>query len=357
MKGGAVRRVWFAFAAIVAASAMTVAALLAADMYLHHRAEKSAGLNVWGYRGPAAGRKKPGETRVVVLGGSTVFGYGVLWDQAFPALLEKQLNASASDRFTVINLGYNSEGAYAFRLTLEDFAYLNYDVAILYEGYNDIIGDEHPNLAAYRHDSPVFRLTGYLPILPLVFREKAMALRAGGDLDAAYHGGKAVFTPDLSVRMGAAALDAAASVSDSIEQQLTHLSTTAPREAPASDGSCATPWRTYCASVARAIDELLAHQKKALVVGQPIMSTAVGRERQTDQHAALATMIELRYGRRSDVRFLDLRDAVDLRDKHVAPDGMHLTPGGNASIAARLVDPVLSLSGRNERRLVSSTIQ
>ena len=36
------------------------------------------------------------------------------------------------------NLGYNNEGADSLRFTLEDYLWLDYDAAILYEGYNDV---------------------------------------------------------------------------------------------------------------------------------------------------------------------------------------------------------------------------
>src|SRR6185295_927703 len=128
------KRIGFAAGAVTVAVVLTLAGLLAADMYMHERAGRSAGLNVWGYRGPVVPRKQPGEVRVVVLGGSTVFGYGLTWDQAFPALLEQTLNGQSSGRprFRVINLGYNSEGAFSFRYTLEDYAYLRPDIVCLY---------------------------------------------------------------------------------------------------------------------------------------------------------------------------------------------------------------------------------
>jgi len=74
----------FAAAAAVLASLVGIASLFAVDLYLHKRTERSAGLNRWGYRGVVAGRKRPGEIRVAVLGGSTVFGYGVTWESGVP---------------------------------------------------------------------------------------------------------------------------------------------------------------------------------------------------------------------------------------------------------------------------------
>src|SRR5205807_353731 len=108
---------------------------------------------------------------------------------------------------------------------------LGYDAAILYEGYNDLGRRDLPeavpsrdavNDLLWRRQSPVFRATGYLPVLPLVFREKAMALMAGGDLDAAYRG-RATFKPGLSARATAAVLQSAAAVAEAVGKQVGRL--------------------------------------------------------------------------------------------------------------------------------------
>src|SRR5262249_47044966 len=62
------RRALFAVAAVMIAGVFTFGALLAVDVYLHGRYQRSAGFNVWGYRGRPAGSKKAGEYRVVMLG-------------------------------------------------------------------------------------------------------------------------------------------------------------------------------------------------------------------------------------------------------------------------------------------------
>ena len=197
---GMTRRKLFVFG-LAAMSLSLVAAgivVMGVDLYLHHRAERSAGLNRWGYRGPVVPAKAPGELRVVMLGGSTVFGYGGPWHESAPALLEQMLAAKHPGRaIRVINLGFNNEGAFAFLPTLQDYRYLDYDIVCLYEGYNDLMGDAGPNRAVFRHNSPVFRLTGYFPILPLVLQEKALVLRNGGNLEAGYRpeNNKTVFRP------------------------------------------------------------------------------------------------------------------------------------------------------------------
>src|SRR2546428_13120524 len=91
------RRVLFALAAVTIAFTIPFVTLLAADVYLHRKYEKSAGFNIWGYRGPVAPRKKAGEYRVVVLGGSAAYGYGVNWDERKPAGLQPRLGSRTAD--------------------------------------------------------------------------------------------------------------------------------------------------------------------------------------------------------------------------------------------------------------------
>jgi lysophospholipase L1-like esterase len=45
------------------------------------------------------------------------------------------------------------------------------------------------------------------------------------------------------------------------------------------------------------------------------------------------------------VRYVSLAEAVDLHDPILAPDGMHLNPTGNRTIAEKLVQPVLDILG------------
>jgi lysophospholipase L1-like esterase len=101
---------------------------------------------------------------VAILGGSTTWGFGLQAGQDFPAQLQRQLEQSkATSSIKVVNLGFNGEGAYSFKFTLKDYDYLDCDAFVLYSGYNDLSG---PNLYVFRHRSPVFGWTGYLPLLP-----------------------------------------------------------------------------------------------------------------------------------------------------------------------------------------------
>jgi hypothetical protein len=345
------RKLTFALAAIAGSTLAIFSALLAIDVYLHTKYQTSAGFNVWGYRGPAAGRKQKTEYRVVMVGGSSAYGYGVTWDQAIPAQLEQYLAkaAPAGRTFKVINLGYNNEGAYSFAVTLKDYDYLDYDLACLYEGYNDLIGDPlRPNVSVFRHDSPVFRLTGYLPIFPIVFKEKAASLLAGGDPGALYRSeSKTVFRPGAAETVAAGALRTVGEMGQSLERQLGRVSVE-PRwriDAPDATG-CKHPWGQYCRSVANAISAALASNRQVLFITQPYKPEPSLRVRHIEQQREVAAMIARDFGGNPRVRYVNLGDTVDLNDSALSFDHMHLTADGNVRIAQQLVAPVADMASR-----------
>ena len=104
--------------------------ILIADLHYHNKYLHLHGLNHKGYRGKVVNAKKEEEVRLVMLGGSVVFGYGVKYNETLPSQLENKLQAycdivGCNKKITVINLAYNNEGAYAFYNILNDFLYLN----------------------------------------------------------------------------------------------------------------------------------------------------------------------------------------------------------------------------------------
>ncbi len=322
--------------------------LLGADLYLHHRAERSAGLNRHGYRGPLVDAKRPGETRLVMLGGSTVFGYGVFSGQTIPAVLERELRrAEPSHPVSVVNLGFNNEGAFALEPTLRDFAYLEPDVAIFYVGYNEGPGDLRPNTAVYRHESPVFRAFGYYPILPLVLQEKAVALRTGGQLAAFDNAvvqdtAKPVFRASLAERTSAGALEAMAKLSDTMSVQLNRIGRRPSATGAMSSTDCSFPWVSYCASLFRAISHARGEGLDVVVAWPPSL-TGDNRNGYEEQQAAAAAMVSQKFSSDSRVRSIDLSHAVDLANRHLSFDGMHLDQDGNALIARALAAPLRSM--------------
>jgi len=340
------RRRAFIAGALLLAVVGPVAVLLAMDAFLHTRFQRTGGVNIWGYRGPTVRAKPPGERRVVMLGGSSAFGYGVGWNQAIPARIESRLRDGGT-QVSVVNLGYNNEGAYSFRPTMADYLYLDYDTVILYEGYNDLMGDPRaPNMSVFRHDSPMFRLTGYLPILPLVFKEKAASLLYRGDIGQLYEesrtGKKAVFDASLADRTKAGALNATAAVGAALERQLGKISPERGPSIPTPEASgCRSPWAEYCQSVFTAVEFGLQHQKQVIVVTQPYLLGQSG-VRHKDQQQELKEMLRRRFSGDRRVLYLDAGPIVDLSDPAISFDHMHLTVLGNDRVAAALVEPVRS---------------
>jgi lysophospholipase L1-like esterase len=339
------RRRWL-FAAVTMAGVMAILTIgmLIVDVAVHWRMRDLSGINVWGFRGPTLGRKQPNETRMAMLGGSTVFGFGLRPDESVPALLERRLNergAASGRRFSVANLGAPGQGAYSFAYDLADYAFLDYDVAILYEGYNDlgltdVARRAVPNYFLWHRESPIFRLTGYYPLLPLVLREKGTALLQGGDVNRAEQQGQVVFRPGVAVQVAAGALNAAAAVSENLERQIGRLSENPPT--PSVDEQCVPQWKQYCGAVRDAVASALARDRRVLFVTQPYASDS-----HVEQQANVLAMLRARFGGDSRLQFVDLGKAIDLHDRSIAFDGLHLNARGNQIVADQLVDPVLDL--------------
>lgn len=336
------KKIIFALVAISLSTFAMLGVVLAADLFVHQRAAKTAGLNRWGYRGPVLGRKQPGEVRISFLGGSTTFGYGVSPEHAIPAQVEQRLNGPAG-RVTTANLGMNNSGAYSFLFTLQDFEYLDPDVVVLYEGYNDRGGDaEGGNRHLLRHDSAVFRLTGYYPILPLVLSERAMLLRYG-DLATAYaaKGGiqpTTVFRPGLAQRTAAGALETAVGIGESVSRQIDRVSPRlSGRETGADEAGCPSPWGLYCQWIYRAAQYALSRGWTVAIASQP---TAIKgpHEEHVSQQNALVDMIQRKFSANPRVYHIDLRNAIDLNDTRLCFDEMHLTEAGNAVAADRFAE-------------------
>jgi hypothetical protein len=341
MKLSPIKRLAFALVSIAGSFGLMLAALFGADLYAHQRVERSAGLNRHGYRGTVVGRKQPNEVRVVMLGGSTVFGFDVEVEETIPAQLERVL-AAVEPNVRVVNLGYHQEAAIAFMPTLRSYDYLNYDIAILYEGYNDILGDAAPNNTQRRHGSPVFRALGYFPVLPLVLREKATFLRQGTG------GAQAVFRPGLGNRTSATALDATSAIAEALNRQLDRI--VDPVDvAPHQGTGCGAPWSHYCNSLDAAIRYARDRGKLVLVIGQPRLAYGEA-ERHASQQRALSEMFAREFAGDSRVRYVDLGDAVDLSNNQIAFDGMHLSAAGNATVAEQLVGPLRPMIGMRREK-------
>jgi lysophospholipase L1-like esterase len=315
------RRVALKAATTVVSTALIVSLLSGLDLYLHHK----HGINLWGYRSPAAGQKQSGEKRIAVLGGSTAWGFGLKSGQDFPAQLQKRfaesLRTQGGPPIKVLNLAFNSEGAYSFKYTLNDYDYLDADVVLLYSGYNDL----HPqNLYVSRHRSPIFLWTGYLPLLPSLTADKITVWLNRNNKAV-------VFTPPTESNSGTGE-----QTSKSLEKPLgPRTDSGQPKETqPAED--CPPEWQFYCQQIYETADLALKRGKPVLVVTEPYIS-----DKHVAQQRALAAMLAQRFAGQARLRYVNLGRTIDLRDKSLCWDGMHLTEEGNRRIAEALVRPVI----------------
>jgi len=223
---------------------------------------------------------------------------------------------------------------------------------VLYEGYNDMSGDENPNRSVYRRTSAIYRLFGYYPILPLYLEEKARALRfgnvnAGYEAAARGENGPVVFRPGLAQRTSAAALEAISSMTAALDGQLARTNTAPPPEMKESQSTlgCKFPYVTYCESVAAAVRYGLSRGNGVVVGLQPrAIGVGAAHDLHERQQTMLAGMVQHVFGENPRVSLADCSALVDLHNIDASFDAMHLKPQANATIAAALVDPVLKVA-------------
>ena len=138
-------------------------------------------INSFGFRGVEISKEKPENVyRIIMLGGSTLFGYGASSDETtIPGFLQKKFETTDSDfKVEVINAG--SSGAYSKTETLyvkHKLLDFDPDLIIVYDGWNDAripytshIGER--GLAGQLYDS-VNHLQSIFPYYktPIVIRE------------------------------------------------------------------------------------------------------------------------------------------------------------------------------------------
>ena len=259
--------------------------IVALDISIHRNEETGSGLNIWGYRGPVARKKQAGEVRVVVLGGSTVFGRA--WQGSIPLFLEQYLNLGwmraglGYDRpgvMTVVNLATPYDRVQSFDQTLRDFETLDYDVVCLYVGHDDPVPSAKALDTGWRRQSAVFRATGYLPIIPSV-----LARRAGGPEPAREPAGSEPQPERLSAALSA--LDAT-------------------------------------------IEYALARGKRVFVATHPFLSPD-----EAQRQDAIRDHLVNRFGMDKRFDYMDLRLQVDPADPALTDDGIHPIPPAPGRIA------------------------
>lgn len=322
--------------------ALALALLYSIDQRLHEKYADSFGLNQRGYRGELLSEKSTNELRIVTLGGSTTFGYGVKTPDAWPSQLSSYINNrivvgdTNRRKISVANLGYNNEGAFAYEPNLRSFSHLDYDIVLFFTGVNDLGG---PNYTVFRSD-PIFRTFGYFSLLPIVLAEKARLIESEGSLEDAYLG-QAQTSNNYFKRVIAKAMKAIAktfspnrSVSASTDLK-SNFSTGEQSES----AICKEVWRFYCASLVRAINYALDKKALVIVISEPIRGNQVQGQR--DSVASLVDQF-IEQGT-ENLHWLDYTNLLDLENAKISFDKMHLTREGNAILAKQVSKDLIAL--------------
>lgn len=85
-------------------------------------------------------KKAEGTVRVFCLGGSSVYGWGVKKEEAFPALLSSMLQeAYPGARLEVINAGGCGYASYRIRLLVCELLRYEPDIFVIYSGHNEFV--------------------------------------------------------------------------------------------------------------------------------------------------------------------------------------------------------------------------
>jgi lysophospholipase L1-like esterase len=144
----------------------------------HERYENGtvAHFNAAGYRGPIVDTlKAPGTYRIVLLGGSTTFGYGVNDEDTIDAHMRRLLAARYSGRcFEVVNLalgGYDSYQDYE-RMRMDGTRFAP-DLVVINSGINDVRNAQYARLG----DPPDPRTLFWEPVMRTMREEAREGLR------------------------------------------------------------------------------------------------------------------------------------------------------------------------------------
>ena len=97
-------------------------------------------INSYGFRSPEIPEEKPSDTfRVILVGGSTMYGSGVNDQNTIPALLQKKFNLESNKKIEIINAGVSGATSLTeTKLIKEKLVKFSPDLILVYDGFNDI---------------------------------------------------------------------------------------------------------------------------------------------------------------------------------------------------------------------------
>jgi lysophospholipase L1-like esterase len=284
------------------------------EAFASYRVRQTA-WNIRGYRGRVLGAKALNEVRVFAIGGSTTYGYTVGRDETYPAQLEALLNErlGSTPIVSVANLGHLSDSSVCYEATYRDYRYLEADIVIVYEGYNDVdFPARRTERDCYQQGSLIFRWTGFFPISPVFFREHWYKVRYGS-ITAGYEASR---ESELAARAAVAATQVPIPAYDNYERNVLNF-----------------------------VRSRLQEGKGVVFASQPYLGKPAHLDQQTRIRAALAPFMSHPRFRYRDFLYLfgGKWDAAWFNEQ------MWLNPRGNKVLAENMAAPVMELISTTTR--------
>ncbi len=280
-----------------------------ADYYLHYRLPQ--GFNTEGYRGALLDDKEENEYRIACFGGSTTYGYLLAKNESYPFLLEQELQKKADKKYSVANLGANGQGIYGVSKDVDYYDYLNYDAAIIYDGYND----RNPvdfNLLDFRGSDFIFHLFKYKTITFFYLKDKYTLWN----------------TPENEVSKPVFDKRSASSVK--IKNTLSEYFSKNDSLAEAMFLNNKKPYEEYLKCLEKTLTNLISKNIKTYYVCQP-------NSYNSTQQKLVRELINKKFT--TKIRYINLSDAFENMDEY-SFDGMHLTLKGNLRLAKIMNDSI-----------------
>lgn len=288
---------------LIISALIALGMLLIGDLYLHYTLKEKGGYNYQGFRGDLGNRHS--KLNIACFGGSTTYGFGVSHDETWPFYLQALLQEDDVD-VSVFNLGANGQGIYGIKDDLDYYHYLDYDVVLIYNGYNDL----DPKLLqqySMRKRDVVFRVSGYKTIIPDYLTQKLLIKEQFGK-----NGKRLNFTRNNRVVDLHQHVQNYIANKDSIARQMKTLKK--------------NPYQDYLSCLDDMITSLHQQQKTIVFICPPGLHTTQQQE-----------MTKVYFGEKqlAAVYYLDsVSKQVDIKNRKICFDGMHLNKKGNYKVAS-----------------------
>ena len=278
------------------------------------------GWNYKGYRGVVKDLKSKDQKRVAFFGGSVVAGYGVNYRDAIPYIMEEKF---VNEEIDVVNLGFNGNGIQGIYHDVKNYLYLDYDLAVIHNGYNDCTFEKF-NKRSVRNDNFFFKNFGYLPIMKTYLQEKIYLIlhpnenKSPGEIISEYYAKKNLKEQEIVLKPKWCHGNVKNKLSENeIKNFKKHL------------------YKFYVPKFEETLIFLEKKNIKTIIIIQPSYN-----DLRQDIQSDIIRKLSIQY---TGVVLLDLSNKMDISDKKISYDNMHYTRMGNEIAVDLMYEKILNL--------------